>query len=156
MVKAVFERLPGNLLRPIDPAALQLVESLKSGQGIALEAKRETNVQFHKKLIKLLKLGFEIWEPESLEYRGQPVQKNFEAFRKYLVILAGFYDPVYAPDGSVRLVAHSLSFRQTDDLKREQVYRAVLNVVWSRILRHANYRTEAEVDAVVNQLMGFE
>lgn len=156
MVKAVFERVRGGLLRPTDPAAEQLVESLKTGQGVALEAKRESNVQFHKKLFALMKFAFDLWEPPVREVMGQPVVKNFETFRKNLVILAGFYDAHYGPDGSTVLVPHSLSFKACEDLKRAEVYKAILTVVWERILRNANFASPAEVDAVVDQLMAFE
>lgn len=156
MVKAVFERVAGGYLRPVDPAAEQLLESLKTGQGVTLEGKRENNVAFHRKLFALLKLGFEVWEPEAREVRGQAVTKNFEAFRKDMVVLAGFYDAHYGVDGSLRLVPHSLSFRACEDLKRAEVYKAILGVVWDRVLKHAHFASPAEVDAVVNQLLAFE
>lgn len=156
MVKAVFERIPGGLLRPVDPAAEQLVASLKTNQGVVLEAKRSQNIAFHNKLFSLMNLAFEIWEPQGREVRGQPVLKNFESFRKDLVVMAGFYDAHYAPDGSVRLVPHSLSFKACEHEKRAQVYKAILSVVWEKILRHCHYDSPEEVDAVVHQLLGYD
>ena len=156
MVKAVFERVKGNLLRPVDPAAERLVDSLKMGEGVSLEAKRSANVRFHRKLFALLNLAFEMWEPPALEVRGQRVCKNFETFRRELVILAGFYDAHYSPSGEVRLEAHSLSFRECEEDKRHMVYKAILGVVWEKILRGANFASPEEVDAVVNQLLSFE
>ena len=38
----------------------------------------------------------------------------------------------------------------------EQVFRAVLTVVWERVLKAAGYATEEEVERVVNELMRFE
>lgn len=156
MVKAMFERVRGNLLRPVDPAAERLVESLKMGQGVVLEAKRSANVRFHRKLFALMNLAFELWEPPAREVRGQAVSKNFETFRKDLVVLAGFYDAHYSPDGSVRFEPHSLSFKACEEDKRQQVYKGILGVVWERILRHAHFGSPDEVDAVVNQLLAFE
>lgn len=156
MVKAMFERVRGNLLRPVDPAAERLVESLKMGQGVCLEAKRAANVRFHRKLFALMNLAFELWEPQAREVRGQQVSKNFESFRKDLVVLAGFYDAHFSPDGSVRFEPHSLSFKACEDDKRQMVYKAILGVVWEKILRGANFASPEEVDAVVNQLLSFE
>jgi hypothetical protein len=152
----VFERLPNNLLRPVDPAAERLVASMKTGKGVMLSGKKTNNVAFHRKLFALLNLAFETWEPEGKTYRGNQMQKNFESFRKEIIVLAGFYDAYYSVSGEVRFDPHSLSFKECEDDKRGLVYKAILGVVWDRILRHANYLSEAEVDRVVNKLLAFE
>lgn len=156
MVKAVFMRAIGNVLVPVDDAAINLVKSLKTGQGVELDAKRKNNAGFHAKLMALMRLAFDVWEPPVKELNGQQITKNFEAFRKDLVVMAGYYDAHYSPDGSVRLEPHSLAFGACEHEKREEVYKAILTVVWERILRHANYRSEAEVETIVNKLLGFE
>lgn len=156
MVKAVFMRAIGNVLVPVDDAAIALVETLKAGQGVEMEAKRKNNAAFHAKLMALMRLAFDVWEPPVKELRGQPITKCFESFRKDLVVMAGYYDAHYSPDGSVRLEPHSLAFGACEHQKREEVYQAILTVVWERILRQANYKSPTEVDAIVNKLLGFE
>jgi hypothetical protein len=43
-----------------------------------------------------------------------------------------------------------------DDERFEQVFRAVLTVVWDRVLKAAGYASEEEVERVVNELMRFD
>lgn len=156
MVSCLFMRVRGNYLVPVDDEAEQLLTSLKTGQGVKLKAERVNNLKFHRRLFALLNFAFEIWEPSATEVLGQPVTKNFNVFRKDLVVLAGFYDAHYSPDGSVRLEPHSLSFKACEDQKRAEVYKAILGVVWERVLRHANFDSPEEVDAVISHLIGFE
>ena len=73
-----------------------------------------------------------------------------------MTIMAGFYEPVFDAAGRARLVAESLSFSTMTEDRFQQVYRAVLGVVWNRILKRAGYRTEAEVERVVEELLRFE
>jgi hypothetical protein len=58
--------------------------------------------------------------------------------------------------GELRLEAESLSFSSMDDERFEQVFRAVLTVVWDRVLKAAGYASEEEVERVVNELMRFD
>ena len=56
----------------------------------------------------------------------------------------------------MRLEAESLSFASMDEDRFEQVYRAVLAVVWNRVLRAKGYASEEEVERIVNRLLEFE
>lgn len=155
-MKAVFAKGQGNTLVPVDPAAEQFVASLKLGAGAALEAKRVRNVKFHRKFFALLGLAFDVWEPTGEKtWKGEPIRKNFERFREDILIMAGHYDVSYGLDGSVKFSAKSISFANCDESEFEPVYQGVLDVVWDRILREAHFRSRAEVESVVNQLMAY-
>lgn len=156
-MKAVFAKGRGNVLIPADPEAEKLLKRIALGDGISVEAKKFNDIRFHRKLFALLNLAFDIWEPDDMpEVRGQKVAKNFDRFRKDVTILAGHYTVLHRLDGSVYLEADSLSFAKCDDHKKNDVYRSILNVVWERVLKHANFRDEQEVEQVVNQLIAFE
>ena len=72
------------------------------------------------------------------------------------LILAGHYDVVYKSTGTFMLVARSLSTNLCDGYRFEQVYRAVLDVVWTRVLRHIRYASPEEADRVVDELISFD
>lgn len=152
----VFQRVRGNMLVPVDPNAEKLVSSVKVGDGIAVQARKKRSLGFHKKFFSLLQLAFDVWEPTGQKvWKGVPIRKDFERFREDITILAGHYDVAYGLNGDVRLTAKSISFANCEEHEFEAVYQAVLDVVWDKILREANFRSKAEVERVVNQLMGY-
>lgn len=155
-MRAVFAKGTGNVLIPADPAAEQFIASLKLGSGAAVETKKVRNVRFHRKFFSLLQLAFDMWEPPGDKtWKGVPIRKDFERFREDITILAGHYDVSYALDGSVKMTAKSISFANCDEFEFEKVYQSVLDVVWDKILRESNFRSKAEVENVVNQLMAY-
>ncbi|UFU12178.1 DUF1367 family protein (plasmid) [Ideonella dechloratans] len=148
---------PSGALIPASDDAGEMLRKIKVGTPVFVEVKRIRNYKFLKKAFALFKLAFEAWEPVTpLEYKGLPVAKDFERFRKDMTILAGFYKPVYNVRGELRLEAESLSFSSMDDERFETVFRAVLTVVWNRVLKAAGYASEEEVERVVNELMRFD
>jgi len=153
----VLVKTPAGALAPADEDARAVVGKLKAGQGVRATLRRVRNVKFHNKAFALFKLAFDVWEPMTpLEYKGLPVAKDFERFRKDITILAGFYKSVYNVRGEVRLEAESLSFAAMGEERFEAVYRAVLTVVWNRVLRSAGYASPEDVEDVVNELMRFD
>lgn len=145
----------GNTLVPGDDAAREIVGKIKPGHGVWVDVKRPRNLPFHKKFFALLNLGFDHWEPEEKQYKGQPIQKDIRRFRGDTLILAGHYDAVFDINGNVKLTPKSISFASCDEDEFNRVYQSVLNVLWDRILRQANYKDKDEVENVVNQLMSF-
>lgn len=105
----------------------------------------------------LFRLAYDAWEPLTpLEYKGLPVAKDFERFRKDMTILAGFYKAVYNARGEVRLEAESLRFSSMREERFEEVFNAVLNVVWSRVLKAAGYASVEDVEEVIEELLRFD
>ena len=156
MTEIVMYRTPTGSLAPADDVAREFVGQLKVGTPVRVKVARARSLAFHRKAFALFKLAFDTWDPAPGEYRGQPITKNFDRFRKDVTIMAGFYEPVFDAAGRARLVAESLSFSTMTEDRFQQVYRAVLGVVWNRILKGAGYRTEAEVERVVEELLRFE
>ena len=100
----------------------------------------------------MLNIGFDAWEPPEQEFRGLPVGKNFERFRKDCLIAGGFYEPVANLKGEVRAEAKSISFANMDEDQFNQVYNAVATVLLERVLRHYS---RSDLDRVVQQMLGF-
>lgn len=150
-------KTPGGALAPVDAEAREMVDKLKLGQGIQASVRRARNVRFHRKGMALFRLAYDVWEPLTpLEYKGLPVAKDFERFRKDMTILAGFYKAIYNARGEVRLEAESLRFSSMSEERFEEVFNAVLNVVWSRVLKAAGYASVEDVEEVIEELLRFD
>lgn len=156
MTELVLQKTPSGALAPADAATADFVARLKLGAGLKGDFKRQRNVRFHRKAMALFTIAFDLWDAPQLEYRGQPVAKSFNRFRKDLTILAGHYEAVTNLRGEVRLEAKSLSFSNMDDTEFETVYRDVLNVAWDRVLKGRGYLSAADVDRAVEELLRFE
>ena len=151
-----FTKTLSGALAPADSETAAFLARLKLGQGLRAEVKRARNILFHRRMFALLNFAFDLWDCPALEYQGQPVAKNFDRFRKDITILAGFFDAVTNLRGEVRLEAKSLAFHNMGEEEFERVYRAVLGVVWDRILRSKGYESPEKVDAIVQELLRFE
>ncbi|MDN8030313.1 DUF1367 family protein [Burkholderia multivorans] len=150
-------KTPGGALAPVDAEAREMVGRLKLGQGVQASVTRARNVRFHRKGMALFRLAFDVWEPLTpLEYKGVPVAKDFERFRKDMTILAGFYKAVYNARGEVRLEAESLRFSAMSEERFEEVFKGVLHVVWSRVLKAVGYASPEAVEEVIEELLRFD
>lgn len=131
------------------------INNLEVGEIVDFEAIFPRNGKFHRKFFALLNFAFEAWHPERKhkQYKGQPVAKSFERFRKDVVIQAGYYDQTFDLDGNMKLEAQSISFASMDDVQFEQVYSAVATVVLEKVL--TNYAGRDELDDVMAKVVGF-
>lgn len=85
---------------------------------------------------------------------GVALVKSFEAFRKWVVMTAGFYDEFILPDGTKRREARSISFASMKEQEFQEVYKAVLNVLWNNIL-FRTFATQQEAENAAAQLQEF-
>ncbi|MGF1727048.1 DUF1367 family protein [Photobacterium nomapromontoriensis] len=81
-------------------------------------------------------------------------EKSFEAYRKWVVAEAGFYDVVILPDGITRREAKSIRFAKMDDNEFNELYKASFNVLWNNIL-NGYFESEQEAELAVHRLMGY-
>lgn len=127
--------------------------SMQPGELISVDMTFPRNPRFHRKFFALLQVGFEAWEPGfEATHKGEPVGKDFERFRKDVTIMAGFYEPVFALDGTLELEAKSIAFANMDDAEFERVYSAVADVLLAKVLRN---HSRADLDAAVDRILGF-
>lgn len=80
--------------------------------------------------------------------------KSFEAFRKWTTVEAGFYDEFIFPDNSKRREARSISFANMSEDEFNEVYKAVLNVLWNHIL-FRKFKNPAEAENAAAQLLEY-
>lgn len=151
-MEIVLAKAANGALMPVDQQSVDAVAKLKLGQGVKVSIKRVRNLGHHRKMFALLNIAYEAWEPPAQQYKGETVQKNFDAFRNDVVVLAGYGEASYNFRGEVRFRAKSMSFGSMPQEEFEALYSAVINVVLSRIL--TNY-TRDDLDEVVNQVLSF-
>ena len=73
-----------------------------------------------------------------------------------MTILAGFYETVVNFKNEVRVEAKSLSFGSMKEEEFQRVYKGILDVIWTRILKSKGYETPEKVDEYVHKLLQFE
>lgn len=142
----------GKALIPASESDLDKLASIKGGRVVEADIKQKRNYKFHKKFFAMLNIGFEAFEPERKEYKGVVAEKNFDRFRKDVIIMAGFYDATYDIQGNLKLDAHSISFGKMSEDEFNKVYNACCNVLLKQVLH--NY-TREDLDHVVEQLTRF-
>ncbi|EDH6598925.1 hypothetical protein CB467_21930 [Salmonella enterica subsp. enterica serovar Goverdhan] len=85
---------------------------------------------------------------------GISLCKSFDAYRAWVTVEAGFYTGHFYPDGSRGRRAKSIAFASMDETEFQQVYKAVLNVLWNWIL-FRKFSSPEEVENVAAHLLEF-
>lgn len=131
------------------------VMRMEPGETIEVKTVQKRNGRFHRKFFALLNVGYEAWDPgrKHKTHKGLPVGKNFEQFREDVTILAGYYEQTFGIDGAMKLKAKSISFANMEQPEFEELYSAVADVLLEHVL--SNYANRAQLDEVVNKVMGF-
>lgn len=80
-------------------------------------------------------------------------EKSFDSFRAWVTVEAGCYRNVQTPVG-MRKEPVSISFASMDDSAFNEYYRTIFGVLW-RLVLSKKFRTEAEAENAVAQMMSF-
>ena len=126
---------------------------IKQGEVVSAEIKRPRNYRFLKKYFTLINYAFGVWEPECLEYKGQPVGKSLDRFREDITILAGFYTLTANIKGEARAEAKSISFANMEEDEFSCLYSKTIDVILKHVLK--NY-TREDIDNVIDNIIGFD
>ncbi len=140
-------------LSPGDEIGAEMLDKYNYGDMLLCKLTKPRNPQFHKKFIKLLRVGYKYWEPGEINHKYGKPEKNFDQFRKDVTILSGFYLINTRLDGSVRVDAKSISFASMDDEEFERLYSSVINVLLEKIF--VGYTEEKVREMAEMELLGF-
>lgn len=114
------------------------IDELEPGEFFGMKYWQEPDPILHRKLMALFRLGFEHWEPargrKRLTYKGHAIEKNFDRFRKDILIQAGYFEASYDAKGRVHLEPLSLAYGRMTDEKKREVLEAVTRVLLERVL----------------------
>ena len=150
MELAIIKTIGG--IAPADPFSVEQIEKLKIGSVVRGEFSKMRDPIKHRRFFALLNIAFDWWEPGELESKHGIPQKNFDRFRKDLVILAGHYEVVIRLDGSTVIEPKSISFGKMDDTEFDQLYSSVIDVIIQRIT--PKFSAE-EIDEMVQRVLDF-
>ena len=139
-------------LIPTDKAGFEILEKYQLGQEIKCKLTNPRNLGFHRKFFALLDLAFEAWNAPELEYKGQPVQKNIERFRKDIIVLCGHHTASVNFKGEIRLDAKSMSFANMGQDEFERLYSTAIDVILQKVLTRY---TREDLEQQVNLILGF-
>jgi hypothetical protein len=144
-------------LVPMDDEQAEKIKRIKAGSVTRTEIAQMRNARYFRKWFALAKFAYDIWSETvpQMEFRGQAVQPSFERFRKDLIVLAGYYHPVFAVNGEMRVEADSISWASMDEELFSKLYSATINAVMSKVLAGSNL-TEDQVTGHVERLMRFD
>lgn len=157
MAELALIKTANGQLAPLAANDAELIQQkLKTGDVVRADFKKARNGKFHRKYMALLTLAYDYFNPQPVQYRGQQITpaKNFDEFRRWVAVQAGFYDVVGYPDGSVRVRAKSISFANMDDTEFHDLYSATIDVLLQNVL-YGKFNNAADVDNAVNQLLGY-
>jgi len=154
-VRYIFRR-SGNALLAEDEDAAELLRGIGNGEAVEVEIKRPRNLAFHRKWFALAKKIFEVWEEvsEPVMHKGHPIQRNFDRFRKDLIIMTGNYDVVVNIKNEPRLEAKSISFAGMSQTDFEDLYSKTIDVALQKILAGTAW-TEGRLRECVEDIVRF-
>lgn len=147
---------PNGALLPLDDDESEKTKRWKAGSVVRGDFKEMRNGRFFKKWWVLMQVAYDLWSDgcSGHEYKGQEVLPDKERFRKDVTILAGYFRPVYALDGSMTLEAESLAWASMDEDRFQKLYDACINVILAKVLSHKNIN-KAELDSAIDNVMRF-
>lgn len=136
----------------------ELAKRFKVGSISRVELKLMRNGDFHRKWWALAQLAFDAWVETIPDDSKSMALPNLEAFRKRLIMWAGFGQELLLPDGRggflVQDVAKSISFGSMDQATFERLYSKTIDVVLQRILPSRGL-TEKSLREWVDKVMSF-
>lgn len=144
-----------NSFSPADELSLEVASKIKFGSTVKANIVQPRNIQFHRKYFALIGLGYEYWNPPEQEWQGIKAEKSPQVFREQVIIQAGFREVTYNLDGSVKVIAKSMSFGSMDDITFGLLYSSSFKVIWALVLSKCEGWTVKEMENVLANLESF-
>ena len=144
----------GPVLTPASEEDKLVIDKMPNGSTVKLKFTRSRNIKFHRKWFSLARFAYDYWEPTPLpdpKYKNVVPEKDFDRFRKDLIILAGYYDATYRMNGETRIEAKSIAFDNMDEDEFEKLFQKTIQVVLNHICKNlSEEELNNAVDAALN------
>jgi len=121
-MEAFFVKLPNGTLMPASDHDRELLSKIKAGQPVKLKLTRVRNYDFHRKFFALMNFAYDYWDADERD-------KNFDRFRKDIIILAGYFERFTRLNGDERLEAKSIAFHNMSEDDFEKLYSKCIDVI---------------------------
>lgn len=105
-------------------------------------SKKKRSKPFHDKYMSLIRFAFNNW---PVDY-----YKDFDAFRKNIIILSGYYVETWDLQGNIQLIAKSIAFDKMELEDFEKLYSRSIDVILKYVL--TNYSKD-DIDRCVNEIL---
>lgn len=142
-----------------DAESAKAGESHKLGDKVTATVVKPRSTKFQRKFFALLRMAFDYWEPSEgeapLEYKGIPIEKDFDRFRSDVTILCGHFTPVWNARGEMRAEAKSIAFDKMEPEDFLQLYNKAIGVLLDLVMRSKGF-SEQQLSAAVDELLRFD
>lgn len=139
--------------------AVKAAAKHKVGEKVLASVVKPRSNKFQRKFFALLRFAFDYWEPDEVdhpvEYKGQAVEKDFDRFRDDVTIMCGFYTPVWAANGEMRLIPKSIAFSEMEPDDFARLYSAAISVLMRLVMKSKNF-TEQQLHDAVDNILRFD
>jgi len=132
------------------------IKRRKAGQVFKCTLVQEHNYDFHKKLMALFMcVHNNLPDPEPVKFMGKMITPNqtFDNTRKYLTVMAGYYDVNGYPNGTVRVEAKSLAYAKMTDEEKEKLYSDVIDAALKTLPKEWS---SEKLNQVANEILRFD
>ena len=129
-------------LIPDDDHARAYLRRLKPGEPVLVSVRKPRNIRFHRKFWALLNLAFS----------NQDRYDDFEAFRKEVIMRAGFWEEHHHVTGAVSYTAKSISFASMDELEFHDLYQKSIDAIIKYFMPETDPESLAQA---VEEVIGF-
>lgn len=154
MAELYFRKMAGGTLIPDTEQDAEKMAAVKNGSLVIAKIKQPRNARFHRLFFAMLNFIYGYWEPPD-KIGEVAAEKNFDRFRKDMLILAGYRTTVVNIKGEVRYEAKSIAFGSLDEIRFHEVYKAVFAVGWRLVLSQVQGMTEAEAENAIQAMASF-
>jgi len=140
---------------PIEDAGIAYLYKKKVGDILTADVVKPRNYKFLQKAMVLVRVVHDaLDEPEPIMHNDELIQpvRDIDDTREHLTILAGEYDVIGLPDGSVKLKARSWAFANMDEDKFESFYSKLIDASLKAL---PDTWDEEELERVARELIGF-
>ena len=109
-------------LVPLYNSDMDEKKRLRLGEEYKVEITHPRNYKFHKLFMALV----------NIAHQNSSLEMPFDTYRRYLIMKAGYFKTYTTPKGTY-YEAESISFASMDQMKFEEVYSRVLDVIISEL-----------------------
>ena len=142
-------------LHPMTEADAEIIAGMTAGEVYRMKWSKPRNYKYLQKYFVLLNdVLFELWQPDSVEFRGVACVKNRDLFREQITIAAGHYDIYIGIDGKAKAVAKSISFAALDEVGFDRLYRLTIQYALETIIK-SDKHDYTTIDNWVSQIVDF-
>lgn len=149
-MKHLFRRSGNAFIAECDES-VEYIKSIGNGESVEIDIKQPRNLLFFRKWWALVGIAFDYHKDVNRERTtktGRVIEHNKERFRKDLIVLAGYYAPVFNAKGEVRLEADSISWAKMTEQDFEKLYSATIDAILREVMTNGQWSDQKLRDTV--------